>query len=282
MLGRVVLCRSGTASHTSQAHAKEHIKTFEKPGRPRKHTVADWVLYWRLNEIAGGLRATEDMLARHTNWLEARQVAARLAEANGWTDEEWQLSDKPIDRFQFDRFIENFIGPQQVLELRRLTRGNALDDARTVGLFPAATGSRPTLNRLRGVYGDGSEYKTLYDPRRRYVNKDTGEVTYSRHDPDAIPHHHHNYVEDPYTGDVTCKLCDSNKQNAKSQGGLDGPLMYEEVIVATRFDERQGRLLLDGDFRHERQTDANLFTDDGARPQRQLLRPPANAARSRL
>ena len=124
-------------------HAKEHIKTFAKPGRPRKHTVADWVLFLRLADIAGGLRAAEDMLARHTNWLEARQVAANMAEQHGWTDKEWELSDKPINRFQFDRFLGNYIGPEQVLELRRITRGNALGDARTVGQFPAAAGSRP-------------------------------------------------------------------------------------------------------------------------------------------
>ena len=243
------------------AHAKEHIKTFTKPGRPRTHTVADWVLFWRLADIAEGLRPAEDMLARHTNWLEARQVAENMAETKGWTDEQWKLSDKPINRFQYDRFLGNYIGPEQVLELRRLARGNALGDARTVGLFPAAAGSRPTLNRYRNVYGDGSEYKTMFDPRKQYVDKDTGEVTYSRHDPEAMPHHHHNYVEDPYTGDVTCKLCNSNKQNAKSKGGLDGPLMYEAVTLATRIDERQGRLLLDGDLREEGETDANLFTE---------------------
>ena len=201
------------------------------------------------------------MLARHTNWLEARQIAADMAEANGWTDEQWQLSDKPINRFQYDRFLERYIGPEQVLELRRIARSNALDDARTVGLFPAAAGSRPTLNRLRNVYGDGCEYKTMFNPRRKTVDKDTGEVTYSRHDPEAIPHHNHDFVEDPYTGDVTCKLCKSNKQDAKSKGGLDGPLMYEEVTLATRIDERQGRLHLDGDLREEGETDANLFTE---------------------
>ena len=242
-------------------HAKEHIKTFAKPGRPRKHTVADWVLFLRLADIAGGLRAAEDMLARHTNWLEARQVAANMAEQHGWTDKEWELSDKPINRFQFDRFLGNYIGPEQVLELRRITRGNALGDARTVGQFPAAAGSRPTLNRLRNVYGDGCEYKTMFDPRKKYVDKDTGEVTYSRHDPEAMPHHHHNFVEDPYTGDVTCKLCDANKEHPRSKGGLDGPLMYEAVTLATRIDERQGRLLLDGDLRDEGETDANFFTE---------------------
>ena len=242
-------------------HAREHIKTFAKPGRPRKHTVADWALFLRLSDVAGGLRAAEDMLARHTNWLEAREVAENMAEQHGWTGKEWELSDKPISRHQFDRFLGNYIGPEQVLELRRITRANALGDARTVGQYPAAAGSRPTLNRLRNVYGDGSEYKTMFGPRKKYVDKDTGEITYSRHDPEAIPHHHHNFVEDPYTGDVTCKLCDANKKHPRSEGGLDGPLMYEAVTLATRIDERQGRLLLDGDLREEGETDANLFTE---------------------
>ena len=35
-------------------HTEEHIKTFMKPGRPRKHTVADWVLFFRVSDIAGG------------------------------------------------------------------------------------------------------------------------------------------------------------------------------------------------------------------------------------
>ena len=242
-------------------HAKEHIKTSIKPGRPREHTVADWVLFWRVADIAGGLRKADDILTNYTNWLQAREVVANMAEQHGWTDKQWELSDKPMNRNKFDRFLDRYIGPEQVLELRKITRGNALGDARTVGLFPAAAGTTPTLNRLRSVYGDGCEYKTMFDPRRQRVDKDTGEVTYTRHDPEAMPHHHHQFEEDPYTGEVTCKLCASNKQNAKSKGGLDGPLMYEEVTLATRIDERQGRLLLDGDLRDEGETDANRFTD---------------------
>lgn len=242
-------------------HANEHIKTFTKPGRPREHTSADWVMFWRLAEIAKGLRPAEDMLARHTNWLEALQVAQQTAEKLGLTDKDLQLSNRPINRFQFDRFLDRYMGPEQVLELRRLTRGNALRDARTVGLFPPRKGSRPTLNLLRRVYGDGCEYKTMFGPRRKYLDPDTGEVTYSRHDPEAMPHHRHQFVEDRHTGEVTCKLCDVNEQHSRSGAGLDGPLMYEAVTLATRIDERHGRLLLDGDLRTEGETDANLFTD---------------------
>ena len=249
-----------TVAYVSQ-HSKEHINTFTKPGRPRKHTSADWVMFWRLAEIAGGLRPAEDLLARHTNWLEAQEVAKTMADKMGWNDKDWELSDKPMNRFQYDRFLIRYIGPEQALELRRLTRDNAMGDARTLGLFPPAGGSRPTLNLLRRVYGDGCEYKTMFDPRRKYLNTETGEITYSRHDPEAMPHHRHQFVEDTYTGDVTCKLCDANKQHPRSNGGLDGPLMYAAVSLATRIDERHGRLLLDGDLRDEGETDANVFTE---------------------
>ena len=115
--------------------------------------------------------------------------------------------------------------------------------------------------RKRVIYGDGSELKPMFNPRRRRLHPDTGEITYSRHDPKAIPHHHHKYVEDPYTGEVTCKICESNKKHGKkSKGGLDGALIHEMVALLTRTNERQGRIILDIDLREEHETDANLFT----------------------
>ena len=239
------------------AYLIDHVATFPKFGRPREHTVADWVLFLRLRDLAGGLRRADDVLVRVTNWREAREVAESL----GWDHPEWKLSDEPPDRFQFDRFLKRYIGPGQIRDLRRIISSHAVSDARQLGQFPTSGGSRPTLTRDRVVYGDGSQFKTMFDPRRKRVNPDTGEVTYSRHDPEAIAHHHHLWVEDPYSGDVRCKMCDSNKQQAKTGGGSDGPQIYEMVTLLTRADERQGRIILDIDLREEGETDANVFTD---------------------
>ncbi len=235
----------------------DHVATFPKVGRPREHTVADWVLHWRASEIKKSLRGADDMLVRASNWLEARRVAAQW----GWLHPEWQLSETQIDRFQSDRFMKRYIGAEQIVELRRLNRGNAVSDARTVGQFPDSGGSKPTLSADRDVYGDGSELKTMFGPRRKRVDPRTGEITYTRHDPEAIAHHKHRYVEDPHTGEVTCKICASNKRRGKPSDGVDGALMYEMVALLTRTDERQGRIILDIDLRERDQTDANVFTD---------------------
>ncbi len=235
----------------------DHVATFPVSGRPREHTVADWALFWRASEMEGSLRGTDDIFVRATNWLEARAVVKRL----GWEHPEWQLSATRINRFQYDRFLKRYIGPDQIVQLRRIISRNAVRDARTLGLFPDSEGSKASINPKRVIYGDGCELKPLYGPRRRRVDSVTGEVTYSRHDPEAIPHHHHKYVEDPYTGDVACKICESNKRHGKTNdGGLDGALVHEMVAVVTRTDERQGRIILDNDLREEHETDANLFT----------------------
>ena len=109
--------------------------------------------------------------------------------------------------------------------------------------------------------GRFTQVPTRFDARRKRVDSDTGEVTYSRHDPDAIAHHHHLWAEDPESGDVRCKICDSNRRQATTGSGSDGPQIYEAVTLLTRADERQGRLILGIGLRHAHQTDANLFTD---------------------
>ncbi len=235
----------------------DHVAQRPKVGRPREHTVADWVLHWRASETKKSLRGADDMLVRATNWQEARQVVERL----GWRHPEWQLSKRQIDRFQSDRFMKRYIGPEQILMLRRLISSSAVGDARTLGQFPQIGGSKPTLTPDRVVYGDGCELKTMFNPRRARVDPMTGEIIYSRHDPEGIPHHHHKYVEDPYTGEVTCKTCDSNKRRGKAKNGVDGALVYEMVTLLTRTDDRQERIILDIDLRQQHETDANVFTD---------------------
>ena len=254
---RVLLGLSSPQHWDCVRYLVDHVATHPKSGRPREHTVADWVLFWRASDITKSLRGTDDMLVRATNWLEAREVVKQM----GWQRPQWQLSRTEINRWQYDRFADRYLGPEQIVELRRLISKNAVGDARTLGLFPDSGGSKQTLSPKRVVYGDGSELKTMYNPRRRRVDPDTGEITYSRHDPEAIPHHHHKYVEDPYTGEVTCKICESNKRRHNtSDGGLDGALIHEMVAVLTRTDERQGRIILDIDLREPHETDANMFT----------------------
>ena len=254
---RVLLGLSSPQHWDCVRYLVDHVATYPKSGRPREHTVADWVLFWRASDITKSLRGTDDMFVRATNWLEAREVVRQM----GWQHPQLQLSETEINRWQHDRFADRYVGPEQIVELRKLISKNAVGDARTLGLFPDSGGSKQTLSPKRVIYGDGSELKPMFNPRRRRVDPDTGEITYSRHDPEAIPHHHHKYVEDPYTGEVTCKICESNKKHGKkSKGGLDGALIHEMVALITRTDERQGRIILDIDLREEHETDANLFT----------------------
>lgn len=254
---RVLLGLSSPQHWDCVRYLVDHVAKSPRSGRPREHTVADWVLFWRASDIKKSLRGTDDMFVRAANWLEAREVVRQM----GWQHPEWQLSETQINRFQYDRFLLRYIGPEQIVELRRLISSNAVEDARTLGLFPDSEGSKSSISRKRVIYGDGSELKPMFNPRRKRVNPDTGEITYSRSDPEAIPHHHHQYVEDPHTGEVFCKICKSNKgHRKKSKGGFDGAQMYEMVALLARTDERQGRIILDTDLREEHETDANLFT----------------------
>ena len=234
-----------------------YVATFPKVGRPREHTVADWVLYWRATEIRESLRRTDDMFVSAINWRRARAVVEQM----GWTEPEWLLSEWQMNRFQFDRFGKRYIGEEQIKELSRLISSNAVADARTLGQFPDSGGSRPSLTPDRVVYGDGSELKTMFNPRRKRVDPHTGEITYSRHDPDAIPHHHHLYVEDHYTGEKVCKICDFNKHRKLRSDGADGAHIYEMVTLLTRTDLRQERIVLGVGLREQHETDANKFTD---------------------
>lgn len=255
---RVLLGLSSPQHWDCVRYLVDHVAQFPQSGRPREHTVADWVLFWRASDIKKSLRGTDDMFVRAINWLEARAVVRQM----GWQHPEWQLSETQINRFQYDRFLKRYIGPEQIVELRRLNSINAVADARTLGLVPDSSGSRPTISPKCVIYGDGSELKSMFNPRRKRVDSDTGEITYSRHDHEAIPHHHHKYAEDPYTGEVICKICEFNKRHGRmNKGGLDGALIYEMVSLLTRTDERQGRIILDTDLRGEDETDANLFTE---------------------
>ena len=239
------------------AYLVGHVATCPKEGRPREHTIAEWALFWLLSDIAGGLRPSDDVLARLTNWDEARSVV----ESMGWDHPEMKLSDKAIDRHKYYRFRGRCIGDDQITELGRIISAHAVRDARALGQFGHSGGSRATVSPEHGVYGDGCQMPTRFDARHKRVDSDTGEVTYSRHDPDAIAHHHHLWAEDPESGDVRCKICDSNRRQATTGSGSDGPQIHEAVTLLTRADERQGRLILGIGLRHAHQTDANLFTD---------------------
>ena len=54
----------------------DYIETLPKVGRPRQHTVADWVLFWRASEAKSSLRGADDLFVKAGNWLEAREVVA--------------------------------------------------------------------------------------------------------------------------------------------------------------------------------------------------------------
>ena len=254
---RLLLALSSPWFWACVAYLVKVVESHPLSGRPRQYTVADWVMFWLLSDITKSLRGAEDALIRGTNWLEAQEVVERM----GWTHPQWQLSGAAPNRWKYDRFIGRFIDHEQIIELRRILNRCAVTDAETLGQFPATGGSKATLTPDRVVYGDGSELRPMFNAPRKRVDQETGEVTYSRHDSEAIAHHHHIWHEDPNTGEVRCKSCDRNKDQKRTNGGVDGARMYEMVALLTRTDGRQERIILDTDLREEGETDANLFTE---------------------
>ena len=224
-------------------------------GRPRQHTVADWVVFWLAAEICGGVRAAHDELGDPVTW---RRIREEVAEQQP-TSPEQRISAHPINRFQYSRFLDRYLGPEQLDALGSISTANAVKTAVEVGLFDNAKGSRTRPDPANCVTGDGTVINTMFNPRKRRVDTETGEITHSRHDPDGR-HHYANktHISD---GDAECDMCSAapNKNRRKPSLGTRGS--YEAVSVVAQSGQRQGRVVLDMRLTQDGETEASVFTD---------------------
>ena len=224
-------------------------------GRPRLHTVADWVVFWLAAELKGGVRRAHDELGDPANWGRIHAVVAEQQP----TSPEQRISAHPINRFQYSRFLDRHLGPEQLTRLGSISTANAVETAVEVGLFDNAKGSRTRPDPANCVTGDGTIINTMFNPVRRRVNKETGEITHSRHDADGSYH----YANKTHisVGDTECDMCSAAppKNRRKPSRGTRGS--YEAVSVVAQSGQRQGRVVLDMRLTQDGETEASVFTD---------------------
>ena len=237
------------------AYLEKETSTARRVGRPRLHTVADWVVFWLAAELCGGVRAAHDDLGDPANWRRIREVVAEQQP----TSPEQRISAHPINRFQYSRFLDRHLGPEQLTRLGSISTANAVETAVEVGLFDNAKGSRTRPDPANCVTGDGTIINTMFNPVRRRVNKETGEITHSRHDADGSYH----YANKTHisVGDTECDMCSAapNKNRRKPSRGTRGS--YEAVSVVAQSGQRQGRVILDMRLTQDGETEASVFTD---------------------
>ena len=237
------------------AYLEEVASTAGRVGRPRLHTVADWVVFWLAAELHGGVRAAHDDLGDPVNWRRIREVVAEQQP----TSPEQRISAHPINRFQYSRFLDRHLGPEQLTRLGSISTANAVETAVEVGLFDNAKGSRTRPDPANCVTGDGTVINTMFNPVRRRVNKETGEITHSRHDADGSYH----YANKTHisVGDTECDMCSAAppKNRRKPSRGTRGS--YEAVSVVAQSGQRQGRVVLDMRLTQDGETEASVFTD---------------------
>ena len=237
------------------AYLEKETSTARRVGRPRQHTVADWVVFWLAAELNGGLRSAHDDLGDPVNW---RRIHAVVAEQEP-TSPERCVSAHPINRFQYARFLDRHLGPEQLTRLGSISTANAVETAVEVGLFDNAKGSRTRPDPANCVTGDGTIINTMFNPVRRRVDTATGAITHSRHDADGSYH----YANKTHisVGDAECDMCSAAppKNRRKSSRGTRGS--YEAVSVIAQSGQRQGRVVLDMRLSRDGETEASVFTD---------------------
>ena len=90
------------------------------------------------------------------------------------TSPEQRISAHPINRFQYSRFLDRHLGPEQLTRLGSISTANAVETAVEVGLFDNAKGSRTRPDPANCVTGDGTIINTMFNPVRRRVNTGNG------------------------------------------------------------------------------------------------------------
>ena len=224
-------------------------------GRPRQHTVADWVVFWLAAEIHGGVRRAHDELGDPVTWGRIHEV---VAEQDPRSPEQ-RISAHPINRFQYARFLDRYLGPGQLTRLGSISTATAVETAVEVGLFDNTKGSRTRPDPANCVTGDGTIINTMFNPVRRRVDTETGEVTDSRHDADGSYH----YANKTHisVGDAECDMCSAAPNKNRRKSSRDRRGSYEAVSVVAQSGERQGRVILDMRLTQDGETEASVFTD---------------------
>lgn len=226
-------------------------------GRPRQHTIADAILFWFAAAITGGLRRADDELGDPVSW---RRLAGVVAQ-QGRTNPAHQLSPTPITRFQYSRFFRRFLGKTDVDTLRSISRDHGVDTALAIGAFATSKGSRSRPDSSRCIAGDGTVLNTMFNPRKQRVDRATGEITYSRHDPDGRHIHQHKTKSHSGNDDKECVFCSENRDSERYRKSPDGLLSYESVFALVRIPHRRGRVILDVCLRQDGESDASAFTN---------------------
>ena len=92
------------------AYLEEVASTASSVGRPRQHTVADWVVFWLAAEIHGGVRRAHDELGDPVTWGRIHEVVAEQQPRSP----EQRISAHSISRFQYSRFLDRYLGSDQL------------------------------------------------------------------------------------------------------------------------------------------------------------------------
>ena len=234
---------------------QEAASTASSIGRPRQHTVADWVVFWLAAEICGGVRRAHDELGDPVTW---GRIHEEVAERQPRSPEQ-RISAHPISRFQYSRFLDRYLGPEQLDALGSISTATAVETAVEVGLFDNTKGSRTRPDPGNCLTGDGTIINTMFNPPKSRADTETGEITHSRHDPDG--RHHYDNKTHTSGGDAECDMCSRAPNKNRRKPSLDRRGSYEAVSAVVQSGERQGRVILDMRLTQDGETEASVFTD---------------------
>jgi hypothetical protein len=157
-------------------------------GRPRQYAPYVWLLFEALLSVYGSARQVEAELAHPVVW----QFCQRKICDHFPNDPTQWLPEQPIRRHHYqyarDRYLTN---PAVFSDLLIRHHEIAADQARELGLFnPNGPGSwtHPDLSRM--LHADGKVITPLYKAHTddKSLNRSTGELHPSRHEPDAALH----------------------------------------------------------------------------------------------
>lgn len=166
----------------------QHLEEGAGVGRPRACGAADVLALFVASEIHSSMRSADRELGDEGQWNLLRE---RVESA--WpNDPNRRLGPRPPTRYQFMRAESNLSrrDPEFGESFRRLCREHAVEVADFLGLG-SVEDSLTHPSPLNFIYGDATWEQSLFNSAepRKYVNPETGEITYSRCDPDARPFH---------------------------------------------------------------------------------------------
>ena len=190
-------------------------------GRPRTYPAYMWILFDALLSVYGSARAVEAELSHPIIWNHLRA----LVEQRFPDDPSQHLPATPMRRHHYLYGRTQWLTRPDVLaNLRRIHSECATGDAARLGLLdPDGPGSwtHPDLSRM--IYADGKVITPLFraHPGDQRLNKETGELTPARAEPDAGLHF---------------------------EGTGETAWGTKWVIVAVRSEDVHGRIILDTDW----------------------------------